>query len=109
WGKILTSMPFWAIMLAHIGQNYGYETLLTELPTFMRQVLHFSIKDNGFVSALPYLCMWLFSMFISVVADWMLSSGRFNHTQVRKIINSIGQYGPAAGLFIAANTGCNPA
>lgn len=39
------SMPFWAIMLAHMGQNYGYETLMTELPTFMRQVLHFSIKD----------------------------------------------------------------
>lgn len=109
WSKILLSMPFWAIMLAHMGQNYGYETLMTELPTFMRQVLHFSIKDNGFVSALPYLCMWLFSMFISVVADWMLSSGRFNHTQVRKIINSIGEYGPAIGLFIAANTGCNPA
>ncbi|XP_063536211.1 putative inorganic phosphate cotransporter isoform X4 [Cydia strobilella] len=107
WSKILLSMPFWAIMLAHMGQNYGYETLMTELPTFMRQVLHFSIKDNGFVSALPYLCMWLFSMFISVVADWMLSSGRFNHTQVRKIINSIGEYGPAIGLFIAANTGCD--
>ncbi|GBP50287.1 Putative inorganic phosphate cotransporter [Eumeta japonica] len=109
WGKILLSMPFWAILVAHVGQNYGYETLMTELPTFMRQVLHFSIKDNGFVSALPYLCMWLFSMFISVVADWMLSSGRFNHTQVRKIINSIGEYGPAVGLFVAANTGCNPA
>lgn len=109
WCKIIKSTPFWAIMLAHMGQNYGYETLMTELPTFMRQVLHFSIKDNGFVSALPYLCMWLFSMFISVVADWMLSSGRFNHTQVRKIINSIGEYGPAIGLFIAANTGCNPA
>ncbi|RVE44694.1 hypothetical protein evm_010652 [Chilo suppressalis] len=66
-------------------------------------------SSNGFVSALPYLCMWLFSMFISVVADWMLSSNRLNHTQVRKIINSIGEYGPAIGLFIAANTGCNPA
>ncbi|KAL4705916.1 hypothetical protein ACJJTC_017498 [Scirpophaga incertulas] len=109
WSKILTSMPFWAIMLAHMGQNYGYETLMTELPTFMRQILHFSIKDNGFVSALPYLCMWLFSMFISVVADWMLSSGRLNHTQVRKVINSIGEYGPAIGLLIAANTGCSPA
>lgn len=48
WSKILTSLPFWAIMLAHMGQNYGYETLMTELPTFMRQVLHFSIKDVSF-------------------------------------------------------------
>ncbi|KPI98665.1 Putative inorganic phosphate cotransporter [Papilio xuthus] len=71
--------------------------------------MYLCVFQNGFVSALPYLCMWLFSMFISVVADWMLASGRFNHTQVRKIINSIGEYGPAIGLFIAANTGCNPA
>lgn len=45
WASILKSMPFWAIMAAHIGQNYGYETLMTELPTFMKQVLKFNIKS----------------------------------------------------------------
>lgn len=44
-----------------------------------------------------------------MVAVSLKKKGRFNHTQVRKIINSIGEYGPAIGLFIAANTGCNPA
>ncbi|XP_077289317.1 putative inorganic phosphate cotransporter protein picot isoform X2 [Arctopsyche grandis] len=108
WTAIVKSLPFWAIMLAHMGQNYGYETLMTELPTFMKQILHFSIKNNGYVSALPYLAMWLFSIFIAIVADWMLSSQRFNHTQVRKIINSIGQYGPAIGLVAASYSGCSP-
>lgn len=27
-----------------MAQNYGYETLMTELPTYMKQVLRFSIK-----------------------------------------------------------------
>lgn len=40
----MKSAPFWAILVAHMGQNYGYETLMTELPTFMKQVLHFNIK-----------------------------------------------------------------
>ncbi|KAK0093226.1 hypothetical protein PV326_014014 [Microctonus aethiopoides] len=44
WKSILTSLPFWAILIAHMGQNYGYETLMTELPTFMKQILHFNIK-----------------------------------------------------------------
>lgn len=44
WRSILKSAPFWAILVAHMGQNYGYETLMTELPTFMKQVLHFNIK-----------------------------------------------------------------
>ncbi|KAF7273182.1 putative inorganic phosphate cotransporter isoform X2 [Rhynchophorus ferrugineus] len=107
WLSILKSLPFWAILLAHMGHNYGYETLMTELPTYMKQVLHFSIKDNGFLSALPYLAMWLFSIFISHVADFMLTKPYFTITVVRKIINGIGQYGPAIALFTAAFTGCD--
>lgn len=41
----MTSLPFYAILFAHMGQNYGYETLMTELPTYMKQVLRFSIKE----------------------------------------------------------------
>lgn len=45
WLSIAKSLPFWAILLAHMGQNYGYETLMTELPSFMKQVLHFDLQD----------------------------------------------------------------
>ncbi|KYN19927.1 Putative inorganic phosphate cotransporter [Trachymyrmex cornetzi] len=107
WKSIATSLPFWAILMAHMGQNYGYETLMTQLPTFMKQILHFSIKKNGIYSALPYFAMWLFSMFISHVADWMISSGRCTHTITRKIVNSIGQFSPAVALIAASYTGCN--
>lgn len=104
-----------------MAQNYGYETLMTELPTYMKQVLRFSIRQvsfhlcslanmidvnvvascgvtiyhmhslsllqNGILSALPYLAMWIFSNIISFVADYMIESGRFTHTITRKIIN----------------------
>ncbi|XP_012224783.1 putative inorganic phosphate cotransporter isoform X2 [Linepithema humile] len=108
WKSIALSLPFWAILMAHMGQNYGYETLMTQLPTFMKQILNFSIKENGIFSALPYFAMWIFSMFISHVADWMISSGKFNHTVTRKIVNSIGQYSPAVALIAASYTGCDP-
>ncbi|XP_031835533.1 putative inorganic phosphate cotransporter protein picot isoform X1 [Nomia melanderi] len=107
WRSIVTSFPFWAILIAHMGQNYGYETLMTELPTFMKQILHFDIKSNGTISSLPYLAMWIFSMVISHVADWMISTGKFNHTYTRKIINSIGQFGPAIALIAASFTSCS--
>ncbi|XP_030380306.1 putative inorganic phosphate cotransporter isoform X1 [Scaptodrosophila lebanonensis] len=106
---IIKSLPFYAILFAHMGHNYGYETLMTELPTYMKQVLRFSLKSNGLLSALPYLAMWLFSMFISVIADWMITSKRFTHTSTRKIINSIGQYGPGLALIAASYTGCDRA
>lgn len=41
----MKSLPFYAILFAHMGQNYGYETLMTELPTYMKQVLRFTIKE----------------------------------------------------------------
>lgn len=44
----MTSLPFYAILFAHMGQNFGYETLMTELPTYMKQVLRFSIKEVSF-------------------------------------------------------------
>lgn len=66
------------------------------------------IFQNGVVSALPYLAMWIFSMVISHVADWMISNGTFSHTITRKIINSIGQFGPAIALVAASYTSCNP-
>lgn len=65
------------------------------------------VFQNGFFSALPYLAMWLFSIVISHVADWMISSGKCSHTATRKIINSIGQYAPAIALIAASYTGCN--
>lgn len=64
------------------------------------------VLQNGTISSLPYLAMWIFSMVISHVADWMISNGRFTHTITRKIINSIGQFGPAIALVAASYTSC---
>lgn len=48
--------------------------------------------QNGTLSALPYLAMWLFSMAVSHIADWMLGTKWFTATAVRKIINGIGKF-----------------
>ncbi|XP_034254948.1 putative inorganic phosphate cotransporter [Thrips palmi] len=107
WKSILTSMPFWAILAAHMGQNYGYETLLTQLPTFMKQILHVNIKDNGWQSALPYLTMWIFSNVCSVTADWLIWKRGMTATFTRKLLNAIGLVGPALCMIGASYTGCS--
>jgi ACS family sodium-dependent inorganic phosphate cotransporter-like MFS transporter 5 len=107
WKSIFTSMPFWAILVAHMGHNYGYETLMTELPTYLKQVLHYDLKKSGWTSALPYLAMWIWSMIISHVADWMLNKKSWSLTLVRKLLNSIGQFSPAIALITMSFTGCN--
>ncbi|CAO1419936.1 unnamed protein product [Diamesa tonsa] len=107
WKSILTSLPFFAILFAHMAQNYGYEFLMTELPTYMKQILRFSIKENGILSSLPYLAMWISSIFLSMMADWFISTNKLSITTTRKLLNTIGQLSPAICLVAVSFTGCN--
>lgn len=45
WKAIFTSVPMWALIIVHCGQNWGYWTLITELPTYMNEVLEYKLVD----------------------------------------------------------------
>ncbi|XP_065579958.1 putative inorganic phosphate cotransporter isoform X2 [Artemia franciscana] len=107
WYAIFTSLPFWAIFVAHCGNNWGFYTLLTELPTYMKSVLHFDIKSNGFLSALPYLMMWIVANVSSWIADYYRHNRETSVTTIRKTCNSVGTFVPGLALICAVYTGCN--
>lgn len=67
----------------------------------------FLIFQNGILSSVPYLGMWISSLFLSMMADWFISTNKFSITTTRKILNSIGQFGPAICLAVVSYTGCN--
>ncbi|KAG8229382.1 hypothetical protein J437_LFUL000903 [Ladona fulva] len=99
WKEIWTSLPFWAVILAHCGQNWGFWTLLTEMPTYLNSVLHFDLNENGLLSALPYLVMWIFSIIIGWISDKALAKGWLSVAVTRKLGNSIAHWGPALALI----------
>ena len=43
WTAIMTSAPFWAINIAQFTYNWGGYTLLTSLPKYLNDVLHFNL------------------------------------------------------------------
>jgi len=45
WKDILTSVPFWALMITHTLNNFGWYMLLVELPSFMSAGLGLNIKE----------------------------------------------------------------
>lgn len=55
WLSIVTSFPVWAIVVTHGCSVFCYFTVVNQLPTFMKDVLHFNVKKNGLLSSLPYL------------------------------------------------------
>ena len=45
WKSIGTSVPFWALCISHMLNNFGWYMLLVELPLFMSNGLGFNIKQ----------------------------------------------------------------
>ncbi|XP_050541052.1 vesicular glutamate transporter 1 [Daktulosphaira vitifoliae] len=87
WKSILTSMPFWAIVSAHFCENWGFYTLLTQLPSFMNDVLKFDLSKASFLSALPYLVMAVTLQVAGFFVDWLRKKKILTTTQARKVFN----------------------
>lgn len=45
WKALLTSGPFWAILVAHTCNNFGWYMLLVELPSYMKHILRFNVSE----------------------------------------------------------------
>ena len=64
-------------------------------------------KQNGFLSALPHLCLWFFSIPWGWFADYLIRSGKLSLPSVRKLSNNVGMLGPSFGLLCLAFAGCD--
>ena len=45
WLSFVKSLPVWAVAIAHFTNNWGYYMLLTCLPKYLKEVLHFDMKS----------------------------------------------------------------
>ncbi|XP_047663697.1 sialin isoform X2 [Tachysurus fulvidraco] len=104
---LLRSGPLWAIIITQMCANWSYYTLLTSLPTYMDTILHFDLRQNSFLSALPYLGGWLFSLLSGVCADKLLEKEILSVTSVRKIFTFAGLLIPAVLLVAVGFSGCS--
>uniref|UniRef100_A0AAY4CGB0 Sialin n=1 Tax=Denticeps clupeoides TaxID=299321 RepID=A0AAY4CGB0_9TELE len=103
--SMMFSVPLWAIIICQMCSN----TLQTSLPTYMDTVLHLDLQQISFLSALPYLGAWLFSVLSGVVADHLLEREVMSVTAVRKIFTLAGHVLPAAFLVAVGYTRCSSA
>lgn len=42
WKSILRSAPVWAIVVSHFSENWGFYTLLTQLPKYLKGFIYIS-------------------------------------------------------------------
>ncbi|XP_013416429.1 sialin, partial [Lingula anatina] len=106
WLTFAKSPAVWAIIVAHTCNNWGNYTLMTSLPTFMKEVLAFDVKQNGLFSALPYLAMYVSTILFGQIADRLRERRVLNTTWTRKLFQSIGGFLPAAFLIATGFVDC---
>uniref|UniRef100_A0A3B3RGQ7 Sialin n=1 Tax=Paramormyrops kingsleyae TaxID=1676925 RepID=A0A3B3RGQ7_9TELE len=95
WLSICRSLPLWAIVVAHFSYNWTFYTLLTLLPTYMSDILGFSIQQGGAVCPVPFCGR----------AGTNVSSELCG--VISLVFESPGMIGPAVFLVATGYTGCN--
>lgn len=102
WKSIFTSMPVLAIGVANFSYSWGFYTLLTQLPSYMYEILGFDLENSGFLSAVPYIALSLLIFITGYLADWVQVKGFMSVTQVRKYFNNFSFLAQMIFLILAA-------
>ena len=84
-------------MYSHLHLDFRY-VLLSWLPQYLEEHLGLDLSSNELVAALPYVLGLCGVLVFGRVSDKLIASG-MRTLVVRKLMNSIGLFGPALGLL----------
>lgn len=105
WKAIMSSVSVWALIAAHIGNGWSLAIVLTELPSYINSILDFDISANGFLSALPYLSMWILTFPVCWLADFVNKRHILSPSVSRKLWTTISQAGGSFLLIVLGFVG----
>ncbi|CAH1785719.1 unnamed protein product [Owenia fusiformis] len=107
WKAIATSKPCWGAFIAQFAGNWGAFAFLTNMPTYMKDVLKLDVKSNGLLSAIPYLLFWAFVVTSGQLSDLLRAKKILTTTGARKLFNTIGELVPAICIVILGHIDCH--
>ncbi|XP_049305516.1 putative inorganic phosphate cotransporter isoform X2 [Bactrocera dorsalis] len=96
WLSIFKSVPFWAILIGNCTYSWGFWTMMTQIPSYIKNVYNQDIQSNALLSALPYVANLVLSLFFCALAHKLLSAKVTSTNASRKIFNTIGTWIPMA-------------
>ncbi|CAF1171597.1 unnamed protein product [Adineta steineri] len=106
WSAMLRSQAFWCILLAMFFCDFGLYAIWAVVPEYMNEVLLFSIRENGFLSALPHIASFIVVMSTGGLADYLIEKKYLKRVNARKLFHGIGTLGPAVCLLFISFLDC---
>ncbi|CAL1526623.1 unnamed protein product [Lymnaea stagnalis] len=98
WKAILTCLPFWGIVSAHVSYTWGLFLFLSTLPQYMYEVLKFDIKNNGLYAMMPYIALLLTTQSSGQLNDWLIRKRFISVVWARKMFIVVSHLIPAVVL-----------
>ena len=99
WKALLTSLPVWAIIVAHFCNNWSLYVLLSWLPTFVNKGLGVDYASVGWFTMIPSVASFLFLNLAGNIADRIIAGG-MEVGRVRKLMQTIGFGGLSLALLV---------
>uniref|UniRef100_A0A7E4VPW0 Sialin n=1 Tax=Panagrellus redivivus TaxID=6233 RepID=A0A7E4VPW0_PANRE len=106
WGKILTSMPVWAIFVGHFAGDWGAYMMAMSLPSFLKDVVGFELTSMGFISAIPYVLYFIMINVGGAVADTLQHKGVLSTLTTRRLAMILALGSQALFLVLVGFCGC---
>ncbi|KAF8786281.1 Sialin like protein [Argiope bruennichi] len=107
WGKIVRSRAVWAVTVAKFAGTWGFTCLLTKLPAYLADVLHFPIQKNGLINASVYTAEILAMFMSGCSSDYLRKKNWLSNTNIRKLFETFALLGPAFCLVLLPVMGCS--
>ncbi|KAL0278598.1 UNVERIFIED_CONTAM: hypothetical protein PYX00_000372 [Menopon gallinae] len=107
WMKMIRSSPVLALIFAQIGHDWGFYTMVTNLPKYMKDALGFNIDKIGNYTSIAFFVMWMCSLSTGWMADFMIRKNWMSVTNVRKFFTTVAHVGPSITLVLASYSGQN--
>jgi ACS family sodium-dependent inorganic phosphate cotransporter len=87
WGAILGEPAVWAIVIAHLCNNFGFYIVLLWLPSYLHHVFAVPMERLGTLSVMPYCAAFIMQNLSGWMADRLHHRG-FGLTTVRKLMQT---------------------
>jgi ACS family sodium-dependent inorganic phosphate cotransporter len=88
WAAILREKNVWAIVIAHVCNNFGLYIVLLWLPTYLHRIFGVPMERLGSYSIVPWLVAFCVGNFSGWVADALRNRG-MTMTGVRKLMQTV--------------------
>ena len=106
WLDMLLSLPVWAISAFCFTHDWITYLILTDIPTYFRNVYNVGIENNGLLSGFPFLIATVTEIMGGYLADYIISRG-VSTTKTRNVLFAVCTFVTGVLMILFGFIGCN--